>query len=270
MTKPKTETFIHPTAIVEEGAKIGSGVHIGPYAYIGPHVVLEKMVQVYAHAVVSGRTTVGEGTKIYSFAAIGYEPQFVGYDHEPSKIVIGKNNLIREHVTIHPGTKKGGMVTSIGDGCMIMVACHIAHDCQVGNNVIMANNATLGGHVTIGDFSIIGGLSGIHQNVRLGQGCIIGGLSGVEGDVIPYGSVMGNRARLCGLNLVGLKRRGVSRQDIHGIRTAYRLLFANEGTLAERMEDVVELFKKDPYVMQIIKFLQENSSSNLRPLCLPE
>jgi UDP-N-acetylglucosamine acyltransferase len=270
MIKPRVDTFVHPTAIVEEGANIGAGVQVGPYAHIGSHVVLEKGVHVYSHVAITGRTTVGEGTKIYTFAAIGHDPQFIGYAQEPSKITIGKNNLIREHVTIHPGTKKGGMVTSIGDNCMIMVACHIAHDCQVGNSVIMANNATLGGHVTVGDFSIIGGLSGIHQNVRLGQGCIIGGLSGVEGDVIPYGSVMGNRARLCGLNLVGLKRRGVSRQDIHGIRTAYRLLFANEGTLAERMEDVVGLFKKDPYVMQIIKFLQENGTHNLRPLCLPE
>lgn len=270
MTKPKSDIFVHPTAIVEKGAKIGSGVQVGPYAHIGSHVVLGKGVHISSHVVIMGRTTIGEGTKIYPFAALGYEPQFTGYDQEPSKIKIGKNNLIREHVTIHPGTKKGGMVTRVGDNCMIMVACHIAHDCQVGDNVIMANNATLGGHVIVGDFSIIGGLSGIHQNVRLGQGCIIGGLSGVEGDVIPYGSVMGNRARLCGLNLVGLKRRGVSRQDIHGIRTAYRLLFANEGTLVERMEDVVGLFKKDPYVMQIIKFLKENSAHNLRPLCLPE
>ncbi len=270
MTKNKAKPFIHPTAVVEEGAKLGAGVQVGPYCHIGPHVVLKEGVQVISHAVITGFTEVGENTKIYPFASLGGSPQFIGYDNEPSKIIIGKNNLIREHVTIHPGTKKGGMLTRIGDSCMIMVACHIAHDCRVGNGVIMANNATLGGHVTVGDFAIIGGLSGIHQNVRLGQGCIIGGLSGVEGDVIPYGSVLGNRARLCGLNLVGLKRQGVSRQDIHGIRTAYRLLFANEGTLAERMEDVVGLFKKDPYVMQIVKFLKENGTHNLRPLCLPE
>jgi UDP-N-acetylglucosamine acyltransferase len=261
------KTLIHSTAIVSKKAQIGVGVKIGPYSCIGDNVTLEDGVEIHSHVVIEGTTSVGAGTKISSFSVIGSAPQFVGPIKEQSKVVIGKNNQIREHVTIHAGTQEEG--TSVGDGCLIMVASHIAHDCHIGNGVWMANNATLGGHVEIGDHVIIGGVSGIHQKVRLGRGCIIGGLSGVEGDVIPYGSVMGNRARLCGLNLVGLRRRGVERDRIHKLRAAYRLLFADEGTLTERIQDAVELFKDDPVVIEVVEFLQQNAQNNLRPLCLP-
>ena len=158
------------------------------------------------------------------------------------------------------------METVIGDHCMIMVGAHIAHDCTIGNHVIMTNNVTLGGHVSVGDRANLGGMIAVHQFVRIGHGAIVGGMSGVENDVIPYGSVIGNRARLCGLNLVGLKRQGVSRDDIHDLRNAYRLLFANEGTLAERISDVAELFSKNTHVMDIIHFMRQESG---RSLCLP-
>jgi UDP-N-acetylglucosamine acyltransferase len=258
--------MIHPTAIVEDGAKLGNNVKIGPFCHVGPHVVLDKDVELISHAIVTGHTHIGEGTKVYPFAAIGFPPQSTVFSGESSRISIGKNNLIREHVTIHPGTQGGGMVTSIGDDCMIMINAHIGHDCQIGNKVIMANNTTLGGHVIVEDFVFLGGLTGVHQKVRLGMGCIIGGLSGVENDVIPFGSVMGNRARLAGLNLVGLKRRGVPRESIHKLRTAYRLLFADEGTLDERIEDVKGMFPKEDIINQVIEFMQ---SPRHRPLCLP-
>lgn len=259
-------TFIHPAAIISKTAHIGNDVHIGPYSVVGDNVTLEDRVSLASHVMVEKNTHIGQGTQIASFAVIGGSPQFIGNLKENTPVVIGKNNQIREHVTIHAGTQDLG--TTIGDNCLIMVASHVAHDCHVGNGVWMANNATLGGHVEVGDHVIIGGLSGIHQKVRLGKGCIIGGLSGVEGDVIPYGSVLGNRARLCGLNLVGLKRRGVDRETIHRLRSAYRLLFADEGTLTERISDVIEMFKEDSIVMEIVEFLKENSSNNLRPLCL--
>lgn len=262
-----SKSMIHPTAIVSKKAVIGNNVHIGAYCLIGDHVVLADNVQLHSHVVIEGNTSIGEGTKISSFAVIGTAPQFLAPLQHESRVVIGKNNQIREHVTISMGVEEEG--TTIGDDCMIMVSAHVAHDCHIGNKVLLVNNVTLGGHVVVEDYAYVGGLSGIHQKVRLGKGCIIGGLSGVEGDVIPYGSVIGNRARLCGLNLVGLRRRGVDRERIHTLRSAYRLLFADEGTLTERIQDAMELFKEDPVVMEVIEFLQENSKNNARPLCLP-
>ena len=258
---------IHPTAIVSKNAQLGSGVKIGAYSIIGDQVSLENKVEIGSHVVVDGLTSIGEGTKVFSFAVIGSAPQFLKKTPE-SKVTIGKRNSIREYVTINAGTEEKG--TSTGDDCAFLVAAHIAHDCQVGNNVLLVNQATLGGHVVVGDYAYIGGLSGIHQKVRLGKGCIVGGLSGVEGDVIPYGSVIGNRAYLCGLNLVGLKRRGEDRERIHALRSAYRLLFADEGTLSERIQDAIDLFKDNPTVMEVVTFLKENAQNNLRSLCLPK
>jgi UDP-N-acetylglucosamine acyltransferase len=260
-------TSIHPTAIIEVGAKIGQEVVIGPYCQVGSNVELGDKVQLISHVIVTGHTRIGAGTKIYPFATIGFPPQFLAYGGEPSEIHIGANTTIREHVTINPGTQKGGMLTSVGNSCFLMVASHIGHDCHVGNNVIMANNATLGGHCKIGDYAYLGGLTAIHQWVRVGQHAIVGGMSGVENDVIPYGSVLGNRAHLSGLNIVGLKRRGFSREEIHTLRNVYRLLFANEGTLAERIEDVANLFPHSSAVMDIITFMKEESS---RALCVPK
>lgn len=258
--------MIHPTALIDAKATLGQNVTVGPFCHVGPHVTLEDNVTLVSHVSLANHVSVGQGTKIFPFSAIGQAPQHRSYKGEPSWVKIGERCLIREHVTIHPGTEKGEMETVIGNDCMIMVAAHVAHDCVIGNGVLLTNNVTLGGHVRVGDFANIGGMVGVHQFVRIGHGAIVGGMSGVENDVIPYGSVIGNRARLCGLNLVGLKRRGLDRQTIHDLRGAYRLLFANEGTLAERIQDVSELFGSNPYVMEIIEFMQTDAS---RALCLP-
>ncbi len=252
---------IHPTAVIEAGAELGENVEIGPYCVIGPHVVLGDGVRLNSHVVIGGRTRVGVNTAIYPFAAIGHIPQDLKYDNEPSELMIGANNVIREHATLHPGTAGGGMATRVGDNCLFMVGAHVAHDCRIGDGVIMANNATLGGHVTVGECAIIGGLAAVHQYVRIGRHSMIGGMSGVEHDVIPYGSAMGDRARLTGLNIVGLKRRGFDRDVIHALRTAYRLLFASEGTLVERIEDVVKLYDAYPCVTEITDFMRGANSS---------
>lgn len=258
--------IIHPTAIVEPGARVGKDVSIGPYSCIGPDVELGDGVIVMAHVVIGGRTVIGPRTKIFPFASIGLAPQDLKYHGEPSRLVIGADTTIREHVTMNPGTEGGGMLTSVGDRCLFMVGSHVAHDCKVGNNVIMANNATLAGHVQIADHAILGGLSAVHQFVRIGQHAMIGGMSGVEHDVIPYGSVMGDRARLAGLNVIGLKRRNFSRDEIHALRTAYRMIFAAEGTMAERIEDAAAMFKDTSAVMDIVAFIRADSS---RSVCQP-
>ncbi|MGB8276052.1 MAG: acyl-ACP--UDP-N-acetylglucosamine O-acyltransferase [Alphaproteobacteria bacterium] len=257
---------IHPTAIVEPGAKLGSDVVIGPYCVVGADVELGDNVVLKSHVVVAGRTAVGANSRIYPFASIGHEPQDLKYSGEPSRLVIGENNIIREHVTMNPGTAGGGLLTEIKDNCLFMVATHVAHDCRIGHHVVMANNATLGGHVHVGDYAVLGGLAAVHQFVRIGRHAMIGGMSGVEQDVIPYGSVMGDRARLSGLNIIGLKRRGFNRENIHALRTAYRLLFAQEGTLNERFEDVEEMFSKDETVMEVVNFMRAESA---RGVCQP-
>ena len=259
---------IHPTAQVAAEARIGTDVVIGPYSVVGADARVEHGVVLESHVVVAGRTDIGPGTRIYPFASIGHPPQDLKYRGEPSRLGIGANNVIREHVTMNPGTEGGGMITRVGDHCLIMVGAHVAHDCQLGDNVIMANNATLAGHVQVGDFAILGGLSAVHQFVRIGKHAMIGGLSGLENDVIPYGSVMGNRAHLSGLNIVGLKRRGFPRQVIHELRKAYRLLFAEEGTMSERMADVTEEFGDVEPVMEIVNFIRSGTDSS-RAICQP-
>lgn len=259
-------TDIHPTAIVEDGAQIGVNVTIGPYCVIGPEVELDDGVDLLSHVVVGGRTSVGSNTRIFPFASIGLVPQDLKYKGEPSRLEIGCNNIIREQVTMNPGTEGGGMVTRIGNNCLFMVGSHVAHDCQIGDHVIFVNNATMGGHVEIGDWAILGGLSAVHQFVRVGRHAMVGGMSGVENDIIPYGSVMGNRARLSGLNVVGLKRRGFSREVIHALRNAYRLLFAPEGTMTERMNDLADLMPEIEPVMEIVEFIRADSS---RSICQP-
>ena len=257
---------IHPTAVIAKGAVIGAGVEIGPYCCVGPKVRLGDKVNLKSHVVIDGNTTVGAGTGIFPFASIGQRPQDLKYQGEDSRLEIGRDNVIREYVTMNTGTEGGGMLTKTGDNCLFMVACHVAHDCHVGNNVVMANNATLAGHVLVEDFAILGGLSAVHQFVRIGRHAIVGGMSGVADDIIPYGSVMGNRARLSGLNLVGLKRRNFSREVIHALRNAYRLLFAQEGTMSERFEDVAEMFDTNEPVMEIVNFVRADSS---RAICQP-
>ena len=257
---------IHPTAIVDPKAKLGDNVSIGPYSTVGADVVLGDNVELVSHVVVAGRTEIGANSRIFPFAAVGLPPQDLKYKGEPSRLVIGRDTVIREHATLNPGTQDGGMLTKVGDGCLFMVGSHVAHDCQIGNKVILINNATLGGHVKVGDFAIFGGLSAVHQHVRIGQHAMVGGMTGVEGDVIPYGLVMGDRARLAGLNLVGLKRRGFTREQIHSLRAAYRMLFAAEGTLAERLDDVTEMFGSEQVVKDIVAFIRADAN---RPICQP-
>ena len=192
---------VHPTAIVDSGAKLADDVTIGPYCLVGGEVSLGVGVEVMSHVVIDGRTEIGQGCRIYPFTALGLRPQDLKYEGEPSHLVIGDNNTIREHVTMNPGTRGGGMVTRVGNDCLFMVGVHVAHDCRIGDNVIMAKEATLAGHVVVEDHAIIGGLAAVHQFVRIGQHAMVGGMSGVEQDVIPFGSVMGERASLTGLNL---------------------------------------------------------------------
>lgn len=257
---------IHPTAIIEDGAVIGDNVVIGPYCSIGGEVALADGVRLNSHVVVMGLTTIGPNSHLYPFASIGHPPQDLKYKGEASRLEIGANNIIREYVTMNPGTEGGGMLTQIGNNCLFMVGAHVAHDCTVGNHIIFANNATLGGHVSVEDFAVLGGLSAVHQFVRIGRHAMVGGMSGVEQDVIPYGSVIGNRARLAGLNIVGLKRRGFSRSDIADLRKAYRLLFAEEGSMVERLNDASEMYKENQAVMEIVEFIRGDSS---RAICQP-
>lgn len=257
---------IHPSAVVEDGAVIGDDVVVGPFSCIGPGVVLGDRVEIVSHVSISGQTEIGAGSKVYPFASIGHPPQDLKYRGEASRVVIGRNTVIREHVTINPGTEGGTLLTSIGDNCLIMVGAHVAHDCKVGNGVILVNNATLAGHVTVGDHAILGGLSAVHQWVRIGHHAFLGGLSGLENDLIPYGSAIGDRARLGGLNIVGLKRRGFERERIHKLRAAYRMLFSDEGTLMERVSDVAGLFGDEPLVTEVVDFIRGGGD---RALCMP-
>jgi UDP-N-acetylglucosamine acyltransferase len=258
-----TSINIHPSASIDPAAQLGAGVSIGPGCVVGPHVVLGNDVRLTAHVVVDGHTTIGDSTTVYPFAVLGMPPQDLKYKGEPSRLVIGKNTVIREHVTANTGTAGGGMETRIGDNCLLMVGVHVAHDCRIGNHVIMANNATLAGHVTVGDHVVIGGLAAVHQFVRIGSHAMIGGLSGVENDVIPFGTVMGERARLQGLNLVGMKRRGFAREEMHALRHAFDALFQSAGTVAENAEKVAESYADSPSVLEVLAFLRSESSRGL-------
>jgi UDP-N-acetylglucosamine acyltransferase len=258
---------IHPTAIVVAGAALAEDVEIGPYCVVGGEVALAAGVKLASHAVIDGRTTIGDGTRIFPFASIGLEPQDLKYRGEPSRLAIGQRTTIREYVTINPGTAGGGMVTRVGDDCLLMVGVHVAHDCQVGNHVVMANNATLGGHVVVEDYAFLGGLSAVHQFVRVGRHAMIGGMSGVERDVIPYGQVMGERARLTGLNIIGMQRRGFSRDEIQALRSAYQFLFSEGGTLNERVSEAAGRFGGIAPVDDIIAFIRADSS---RAICQPK
>ncbi len=261
------ETKIHPSAIVEDGAKIGDGVIVGPFSIVGRDVTLGDGVELVSHVAVAGRTTIGARTRIFPFASIGHQPQDLKYKGEPSTLDIGTDCLIREGVTLNPGTEGGGMKTTIGDRCAFLANSHVGHDCRVGNNVIFSNNVMLAGHCDVGDFVIIGGGAAVIQFARVGSHAFLGGMSGLEHDLIPYGMALGNRAYLSGLNIVGLQRRGFSRNEIHDLRRAYRALFAQEGTLLERVSDVAEEFKDHPIVMEIIAFIRAGGK---RSMCTPK
>lgn len=259
-------TKIHPTAIVAEEADIGVEVEIGPYSVIGPGVRLGDGVKVHSHVVIDGDTSIDENTEIFPFASIGLRSQDKKYEGERAALIIGKNNVIREHVTMNPGTKGGGMKTIIGDNGLFMVASHVAHDCVIGDSVIMANNATLGGHVHVGDYAVIGGLAAVHQFVRIGPYAVIGGMSGVENDVIPFGRVKGERAHLAGLNLIGLERGGFTKDQVRILQRAVNQLFADEGTLEQRISRVASDFESEGLVMKIIDFARQKTRF---PLCQP-
>ena len=257
---------IHPTAIVHDAAQLGDGVEIGPYCIVGPDVTLAQGVRLLSHVCVEGATEIGPECVIHPFARLGGDPQHLGHKGEKTRLVVGAKNVIREGVTFNTGTAAGRGVTTIGDNGLFMSGSHVAHDCVVGHNTVFAQNATLGGHVVIGDFVFMGGLAAVHQFTRIGRYAFVGGLSAVTKDIIPYGSVWGVHAHLEGLNLVGLKRRGFARETINDLRAAYRLLFADEGTFQERIEDVARVFSHVEQVMEIIDFIRADAN---RPLCLP-
>jgi UDP-N-acetylglucosamine acyltransferase len=259
-------TTIHPSALVEESAELGEGVSIGPFCHVGGNVKLGDHTKLESHVVVAGRTTIGAGCHIFPFASIGHRPQDLKYHGEPSTLEIGANTTMREYVTVQPGTEHGGMITKVGEQCLLMASAHVAHDCNIGNQVILGNNVMMAGHCTVESHVIVSGGSAAHQFVRIGEHAFVGGLTGVENDVIPYGMVIGNRAALNGLNIVGLRRRGFNRDEVHTIRQAYRLLFSDEGTLAERVDDVAQMFPDSPSVKRVIDFIRSRSD---RALCLP-
>lgn len=258
---------IHPTAIVDKSAELGDGVEVGPYCIVGPNVKLGARTKLIAQVYIERETTLGEDTTVHPFATLGTPPQDTSYKGEPTKLIVGARSIIREHVSMHRGTMRGRGETLVGDDGFFMAQTHVAHDCIVGNNVILAQGATLGGHVRVGDHVIMGGLSAVHQNGRIGNHAFIGGLAAVVADVIPYGSVFGNHAQLAGLNVVGLKRRGFTRDAIHDLRAAYRLLFAEEGTFQERLDDVAELYAHVAEVREIVTFIRADAQ---RALCMPK
>ena len=245
---------IHPSAIIEPGAQIASDVSIGPFSYIGSSVTLHPGVKIKSHVVVTGNSEIGDETVVYPFAVIGEIPQDLKFNGEKTSLKIGKRNQIREHVTINTGTTLGGGLTSIGDDCLLMTGSHVAHDVKISNKVIMANCAAVAGHCAIEDEVIIGGLSGIHQFVRVGRGAIIGAVTMVTNDVIPFGLVQGPRGALDGLNLIGLKRRGVDRNDITALRAAFQSLAQGDGTFQDRARKLGEETTSE-YVDAIVNFI---------------
>ncbi len=256
---------IHPSAIIEDGAEIGQDCVVGPFCHIGSGVKLGDRVELKSHVVVTGETSIGDETSIFNFSVIGEIPQDLKFKGENTRLEIGQRNRIREHVTINTGTEGGGGVTRIGDDCLLMAGVHVAHDVQIGNRVIMVNHAGAAGHCVIEDDVLVGGISGLHQFVRIGRGAIIGALTMVANDVIPYGLVQAPRGELDGLNLVGLKRRGVSRADISALRAAFRELSEGDGTFMDRAKRVGEDVDSE-YVRQIVEFVTgESDRSFLTP-----
>ena len=257
---------IDPTARVADGARIAASVEIGPYCLIGAQVELKDGVRLIAHVNVTGATTIGEQTVVYPFSSLGTPPQSVHYRGGATKLVIGAACELREGVTMNTGTEAGGGITRVGDRCSLMVGSHIGHDCSVGDDVTFANNVVLGGHVSVGDYTFLGGHVAIHQFVRIGEGVMMAGMSAARDDIIPFGFALGQTGALVGLNVVGLRRRGATRADMHRLRRAYRELFFTEGRLAERIDVLAREFADDPLIGKIVAFVRAGGK---RPLMRP-
>ena len=254
---------IHPTAIIEPGATIGAHVSIGPWCHVGPDVTIEDGAHLISNVVVDGDTRIGAGAVLYPFCTVGLAPQDLKYKGEATRCEIGARTQVREHCTIHRGTATGCGVTRVGADCLLMAVVHVAHDCDIGDGVVIANNVVMGGHVTIGAGAVIGGAAALHQFVRIGRGAMVGGVSGVEADVIPFGSVIGNRARLSGLNIIGLRRRGVDRAGLHALRTAIRELFGPIGVFSTRLEHMRTRHSTDPLIAEVLAFIDAPSKRGL-------
>ncbi len=255
--------LIHPTALVAEGARLQEGVEIGPWCTVGPHVELGAGVRLISHVVVEGHTVIEDGAVLFPFCTVGMAPQDLKYRDEPTRCRVGARTQLREHCTIHRGTVTGIGETRVGADCLLMAVVHVAHDCVLGDGVIIANNVVMGGHVEIGAGAVIGGAAALHQFVRIGRAAMVGGVSGVEADVVPFGSVIGNRARLAGLNVIGLRRRGVDKARLHTVRTAFRTLFGGEGVFASRLSLVREQWGYEPLVAEMLDFAATPSKRGL-------
>jgi UDP-N-acetylglucosamine acyltransferase len=258
--------MIHKSSVIHSGASIGKNVKVGPFCYIGPNVVLDENVELISNVHIEGDTKIGKGTKVFPFASIGTQPQDLKYNNEKNSVSIGEGNLIREYVTINPGTSGGGSKTVIGNNCLFMISSHIAHDCKIGNNVIIANNVPLGGHVTIEDSVVIGGNSAVQQFTRIGRLAMIGGMTGVLKDVIPFGLSIGNRNYLQGLNLIGLRRKKYENQKIMGLDKAYKEIFASKN-LHDNLNKINGEYKDNELVKEVITFIEKDKK---RPICSPE
>lgn len=264
MVDANAETRIDPTARIEDGAVVGQGVQIGPYCTIGPHVTLGDGCRLLGHVNVTGHTTIGPRTVIRPFASLGSPPQSFSYRGGPTRLTVGADCDIRENVTMNTGTEDDHGLTEVGNNCFLMVGTHIGHDCRVGNNVVFANNTMLGGHVSVGDKVVFGGNVAVRQFVRIGEGAMIVGMSGVRADVIPFGMAQGPLAFLVGLNVVGMRRRGLSKAEIHGVRAAYRELFFGDGELRTRIEQVAAAHAGNALVGRIFEFIRAGK----RPLTM--
>ena len=257
--------MIHKTSVVDKNAKVSQTAEIGPYAVIGSGVEIHDEVEIHSHVNIVGDTKIGKGTKIFPFASIGTQPQDLKYKGEKSSLVIGNNNIIREYVTINPGTQAGGMITKIGNNCLFMISSHIAHDCQIGNNVVIANNVPLGGHVIVEDSVTIGGNSAVQQFTRIGRLAMVGGMTGVLKDVIPFGLSLGNRNYLKGINVIGLRRNKYENKTIMELNEAYKKIFSSKN-LHENLIKINGEFKNNKLVKEVIEFISKDKK---RPICSP-
>lgn len=251
---------IHPSSVIKTGALIGAHVQIGPFCHIGADVVLGDNVELKSHIAVAGHTQIGEGTQIFPHASVGLEPQDLKFEGEKTFLEIGKYNRIREFVTLSPGTKGGGGLTKVGDHNLLMIGTHVGHDCMIGNRNVFANYVNLGGHVVIHDNVVMGTLSAVHQFCRIGRGAMIGAFAAVVADIIPYGVAMGERSHLAGLNLVGMKRANMDRDDINALRAAFKLMFESGAVLKDTLADVSQRYPNNAFVAEVVDFIQSDSS----------